>query len=457
MNYDFSDAAILLVDDNPEFLELMKRMGKGNGLNFSTCSSPLAAINQLSVGEWDVVVTDVSMPDLDGLDFFRVIRDRDPQIPVILITQYGSSELAVEVVKEGAYHFFEKPIKRDQELFWRTLKEAVLKARQERELSRLRQESTHVPRIHQRILGVSDNIRNVRNVVMEVAPFDIPLLITGETGTGKGLVARAVHDLSARSSRGFLAVNCTELPENLLESTLFGHTRGAYTGAVEKGVGFFEMAHGGTLFLDEMGDASSSLQTKLLRVLEEKTFHPVGSSRRHYSDFRLITATNQDLEKAIEKGSFRQDLYYRINMYRIQLQPLRERKEDIVVLARRFVEVFNEESGLKIKGLTSHALDLLCSHDWPGNVRELRNVVVRASVSCRHEMIRSEDVSRHLPTETEKEPRLGSLNLKEMERHVIHLALVKTGYNQSKAAKLLGVSRNTLIAKIKLYGLSEED
>jgi len=453
---DFSTSKILLVDDNEEFLNIMMQLGKSSGFTFTTCSSPLRAINLLSQEEWDVVITDITMPEMSGLELFRIVQDHDPRLPVIIITQYGSTEGAVEALKEGAYHYFEKPIRKDQELFWKTLREAAIKMWQERELERLRKERTLEKQAPAEILGISENIQEVKAAIREVAKYEIDLLITGETGTGKGLVARAIHDLSPRREGVFLTVNSAELPETLIESALFGYEKGAYTGAATKGQGYFEMVNGGTLFLDEIGDASPALQTKLLRVLEEKTYQRVGGSERFSSDFRLITATNMDLMKAIENGAFRRDLYHRINIYTIHLDPLRTRKEDISILARFFCRQLRMETGIEVVGITSQAEDLLYSYHWPGNVRELRNVVLRASVSCRGKKLRSQDIARHIPIGLDDADRSGSLQLKEMERRLIRLALVRTENNQTLAAKQLGVSRNTLISKIKAYGLEEE-
>ena len=434
----------------------MVQLGKLKGFTFTPCPSPLRAINLLSQEEWDTVITDITMPEMNGLELFRIVQDHDPRLPVIIITQYGSTERAVEALKEGAYHYFEKPVKKDQELFWKTLREAVIKMWQERELERLRKEKTVEKRAPEEILGISENIQQVKAAIREVAKYEIDLLITGETGTGKGLVARAIHDLCPRREGVFLTVNSVELPETLLESALFGHEKGAYTGAVTKGQGYFETVNGGTLFLDEIGDASPALQTKLLRVLEEKTYQRVGGSERLSSDFRLITATNRDLLKAIENGTFRRDLYHRINIYPIHLDPLRKRKEDISILARFFCRQLGMETGIEVEGITSQAEDLLYAYHWPGNIRELRNVVLRASVSCRGKMLRSQDLARHIPIGSDEAGRAGSLHLKEMERRLIRLALVRSENNQTLAAKLLGVSRNTLISKIKAYGLEEE-
>jgi len=446
---DYKDSRIVIVDDNEDFLELMVETALRKGFTLIPCATPQCALNLLAGEPCDAVITDLSMPQMDGLELFKAVQDLDPLLPVIVITQYGSTEKAVSALKLGAYHYFEKPVRANHALFWKTLEEALIKSRQRHELDRLRRERASGFQPNWEILGVSENIQSIRTAVLEVADFDIDVLITGETGTGKGVVARSLHRRSSRRNGPFLTVNCAELPGSLLESSLFGYEKGAYTGAVTKGTGYFELAHGGTLFLDEVGDASTAMQTKLLRVLEEKTYQRVGGNQRRPSDFRLITATNQDLRQALEMNRFRRDLFYRINTYRIHIAPLRERMEDVPVLARHFIETFNLDSRLRIEGLSARAEEMLQGYHWPGNIRELRNTIVRACVSCHEGLIRTIHLEKVLPPVKPSPTNDPSLNLKEMEARLIAAALKQTGNNQTQAAKLLGVSRNTLIAKLK--------
>jgi DNA-binding NtrC family response regulator len=444
---------ILLVDDNESFLELFVPLMELQGLDAIPVGSAQEALQFLEKKPVDVIVSDVQMPGMTGIELFARVQDRYPEVPFILMTAFGCTEQAVQAVKTGAFHYFEKPIEDNLDLFWTTVREALTKGEIQRELAALRKSSTLHGRGPTVIIGKSEGMKRVVQSIHEVAPLPVTVLISGDTGTGKELVARSIHELSDRSEKPFFAVNCGELASSLLESEMFGHEKGSFTGAINRRKGLFELAHQGTLFLDEISEASPGFQTKLLRVLETKTFMRVGGTTPVHSDFRILAATNRKLEDEIAGHRFRQDLYYRLNIYKIDIPPLRERKEDIPPLAEFYLKKFSQSFRRPISGFTVDALLALREYDWPGNVRELVNVIERAVITCKEGLIATKQLPFHAHAVECRE--ISDFNLKEMEKLFIGLALKRARNNRTKASELLGISRKTLIEKIRAYGWDE--
>jgi DNA-binding NtrC family response regulator len=391
------------------------------------------------------------MPEMTGTELFERAQDLYPDIPVILITAYGSTEEAIQAVKHGAFHYFEKPINEKLDLFWSTVREALGKREMLRQLTSLHKERSLRTQTRVSIIGQSEEVKAVIRSVEEVAGLSVTVLICGETGSGKELIARAIHNQSDRRDKPFFAVTCNEFAPGVLESELFGHEKGAFTGAIDRKMGIFDAAHKGTLFLDEISEAPLFFQSKLLRVVEAKTFTRVGGTAPIYSDFRLIAATNRNLETEIASGRFRQDLFYRLNVYTIEVPPLRDRREDIPLIAEFYLKRFSEAYRRPITSISTNAMLSMREYDWPGNVRELINVMERAVITCQNQII----TTTHLPFHTEEYERISDLNLKDGERFFIALALRRTQNNKTKAAELLGISRKTLSEKVKIYALDE--
>jgi len=446
-----SRPTILLVDDEEGFLEMFAPLFGMQGFEAIACDSAKAALTYLEREPVDVIVSDIQMPGMSGTELFARVQDLYPEIPVILMTAFGSTEQAVQAVKQGAFHYFEKPIANKLDLFWATVREALVKREMSREIDVYRREKSIVLKKPLAIIGQSEGIARVLKAVEDVANLPVTVLILGETGTGKELVARAIHEMSDRRCKPFFAVNSTEFAMGVLESELFGHEKGAFTGALGRRKGLFELADGGTLFWDEISEASHSLQCKLLRVLETKTFMRVGGTAPVYSDFRIVAATNRSLVADVASERFRKDLYYRLNVYVIDIPPLRERREDIPLLAEFYLKKFSEMFHRSVGSISGDALAVLKNYDWPGNVREMVNVLERAVITCRNSMI----TTRHLPFDLEGRDHapMADLNLRAMERHFVQLAMERTGNNKSKAAELLGISRKNLLERLKNYGL----
>ncbi|MEW6077657.1 MAG: sigma-54 dependent transcriptional regulator [Thermodesulfobacteriota bacterium] len=442
---------ILLVDDNQTFVELFLCLPEAEAYDLFPFTSARAALDFFKKGSVDLVISDVQMPDMDGNELLAAIQDINPDIPFILMTAYGSTEKAVTAIRHGAYHYFQKPLDDQWDLFWATVREALEKRRRLKEIESLRTEKTLKVSAARSMIDRTPGMQQVLQAVNEVAGLPVTVLIYGETGTGKELVARAIHELSDRKARGFFAVNCNEFSPGVLESELFGHEKGAFTGAVGFKKGLFEIADKGTLFLDEISNASSALQSKLLRVLETHDFTRVGGNVTLSSDFRVLAATNIRLEELVGKGEFRQDLLYRLNVYTIEIPPLRKRKSDIPLLAEFYMERFRKAYNRPVRRISEQALAALGVYDWPGNVRELVNVIERAVITCRESMI----TTAHLPLINREMFHSSSLDLKEMEKYLIGLALKKERYNKTRAAAHLGISRKTLIEKVKKYEIED--
>ena len=402
---------------------------------------------------FDLIVSDVQMPEMTGNELFFRVQDRHPDIPVIMITAFGSTEAAIQAVKQGAFHYFEKPLFDKLDLFWTTLREALAKRRMLKELDQLNRERALQPRGPISIIGDSAAIQKIRDQIAEVAELPVTVLVSGETGTGKELVAQAIHELSERRDKPYFEINCARFAPGVLESELFGHEKGAFTGAVARRKGYLELADQGTILLDEVGEASFPFQAKLLRVLETKSFMRVGGTAKITSDFRIIAATNRSLEERAAAGRFRKDLLYRLNLYTIDIPPLRSRKEDIRLIADFYLKKLSQTYRRPITEISGGAMLALMNYDWPGNVRELVNVIERAVITCRGEVI----TTGHLPFTLDQTgfSEIPDLNLKDAERCFIALALKRTQNNKTRAAELLGMNRKTLLEKMRTYRFEE--
>jgi two-component system response regulator HydG len=450
-------ARVLLAEDNEALRRGMVLALGEAGHRVDEAADGRRAVELLgdaSVEPYDVVLTDLRLPGADGLAVLRAARARDPRTAVIVMTAFGTVEVAVDAMRLGAFDFVQKPVGLDQ-LEIRVAR-AVEHARLLGEVRHLRAEraARYAP---ENLVGSSAGVRAAVDLAERAAPSRSTVLVTGETGTGKELVAGLIHALSPRAEKPFVQVNCAALPDTLLESELFGHERGAFTGADRMRIGRFEQADGGTLFLDEVGDMSATTQAKLLRVLQDQEFHRLGGTRVLRTDVRIVAATNQDLETAIAEGRFREDLYFRLAVIGIPLPPLRERGDDVVLLAEHLLRTFSRELGRPRRGFTRAALVRLKEHDWPGNVRELRNAVERATLMAEGEWIEAEDLVLTPLPEAGRGPRdlgLSGFRLADVEREVVMAALRRSGFVQKQAAELLGVSRRKLNYMIRKMGIT---
>ena len=451
-------ARLLVVEDNDTLRRGIARAladGFGTVDEEQSGDAALARLADPTQLPYDVVVTDLRLPGASGLDVLGAARQRDERTAVILMTAYGTIDTAVEAMKRGAFDFVQKPFELEQ------LEVRVARALEHgslvREVARLRAEraARFAP---ENIVGRSPALEAALALARKVAPTRSTVLVTGETGTGKELVAGLIHGLSPRADGPFVKVNCAALPETLLESELFGHERGAFTGADRTRIGRFEQAHGGTLFLDEIGDMAPATQAKLLRVLQDREFMRLGGTRPLRADVRIVAATNQDLESEIRAGRFREDLFFRLNVIRIHMPPLRERPDDVELVARHLVAQFARELGRPLRGLSPAALERLRAHSWPGNVRELRNVLERAVLLADGERIDAEDIDLpELPAPgggLRFEIPAGGLSLATVERELVLAALRKANFVQKEAAALLGVSRRKLNYMVQRMGIT---
>ncbi len=449
---------ILIVDDEVRLAELLSASITDRGYQTIVCSSAEAALEAFDPVTVDLVISDLRMPGLDGRKLLNEIRARAPDTPVVLITAYTSMRDAVEMVKEGAFDYISKPFEMDDILA--TLERALRLGDAMRENARLRSEIEGRHGFEQ-LVGTSPAFRRVIEQVGEVCASKATVLLTGESGTGKEVVARAIHFNSPRKAKPFVAVNCAAIPEGLIESELFGHIKGAFTGAVATRRGRFADADQGTIFLDEIGDMPATIQAKILRVLQERSYEPVGSGRSEKTDTRVIAATNHDLRRAAEDNRFREDLFYRLNVFPIALPALRERKEDIAALAQHFLKTSTETIGKRVVGVTPAALAAMTNYHWPGNVRELQNCIERAVIVSRSSTIDVPDLPRDLfdqVTKPGKTARVRPDNLDEelarLEKTFILDALRETNGVQSKAARLLGINERSLWHRVKKLGIA---
>jgi two-component system response regulator AtoC len=446
---------VLVVDDERKMRRVLQMLLEKMEIASVAAESGEEALDYLTRERVDLVLSDLRLPGMSGIDLLARVRESDPDVPFIVLTAYGTVETAVEAMKRGAFDYVLKPF--DVEALELVVRKALEMQRYRAENRFLREQANAIPSFES-LIGSSPAIEAVYDLIRRVAPARSAVLITGETGTGKELVARAVHKLGTRSDALFVPINCAAIPAELLESELFGHTRGAFTGAQDSRMGKFESADGGTLFLDEIGDMPIALQAKLLRVLEDGVIERIGSNKRIPVDVRVVSSTNRDLEARIAAGDFRGDLYYRLNVLHISLPPLRERREDIRALAAAFLSRFAAELGKHPATLTAEALRLLEQHDWPGNVRELQNLMERAVVLSDGPEIGAGAFpglrqAPDDPTAPAHEDLALEPAIEEFERKIVLRALAATNDNKAGAARLLGVSERTLWYKLKRYRL----
>ncbi len=448
---------ILVVDDEAVIAKALVKHLSREGYEVDSASDGPEAIEKHKEKTFDLMLTDLKLPSFSGIDLIRESKTINPDLSCIVMTGYGSITTAVEAMKNGAFHYVTKPFELDDvsQLIATALEHVRLQ-----EQNRILQRQIKTRYGFENIIGTSDEIKEVLRLVNQVADTDSTVLILGESGTGKELVAKAIHYNSRRSIKSMVPVNCGAIPENLLESELFGHMKGSFTGAINSKIGRFEMANGGTIFLDEIGDMSLRLQVKILRVLQEKKFEPVGSTKTTEVDVRIIAATNQDLEKLAEKGQFREDLFYRLNVIPITIPPLRHRICDIPLLVEHFLKIFSESNKLPPPRLDDDMLETLMKYKWPGNVRELENTIERLTVLKPGKTITLDDLpEKFLEVNTVMMRHSAfpipddGISLKnvvdDFENTLILKALDKTGWNKNKAANLLKLNRTTLVEKIK--------
>jgi len=451
---------ILVVDDDRTMCELIEVDMQRRGFQVSWYTSAEEALQILKDEEFDVVLTDIEMPGMNGIDFCdRVVSNR-PDVPVIVITAFGSMETAIRAIRAGAYDFISKPVEMD--ILALTLERAV-KHRNLQEKVKTLSEALERTEKFDELLGSSIPMQNLYDQVSRIADSEATVLITGESGTGKELVARVLHKQSRRRGGPFVAINCAALPGTLMESELFGHTRGAFTDARSTRKGLILQAEGGTLLLDEIGDFPMTLQPKLLRALEERSLRPIGGDSEIPFDVRIISTTNRDLESAVEEGRFREDLFFRINVIQIELTPLRARGMDVLLLAQHFTEEFASRTDKHITGMSEPVAEKLLEYSWPGNVRELRNVIERAVALTRYEKLAVEDLPEKIRAYQSTHMIIGGndpselVSLEEIERRYIFHVLQSVGGNKTLAARVLGFDRKTLYRKLQLYGVVTDD
>lgn len=467
---------VLVADDDNAQRFMLEELMKREGYDVVSARDGVEAVAKVREEDFDLAILDIKMPRMDGIQALREIHSIRPHLIVVMVTAYGTTETALQAVKEGAYDYFTKPYNVDELRL--VVRRAIEKQRLRQQIFALETQLREKVALD-RIVGQSPQMQQVFDLIRKVVSNDVTVLITGESGTGKELVAQAIHFHSARRDFPFLGINCAAIPESLLESELFGHERGAFTGAVSTRKGLFETAQGGTVFLDEIGDMSLPLQSKLLRVLQEKKIMRVGGTTPIPVDVRIIAATNQNLAERVRKKEFREDLYFRLNVIPIHLPPLRERKGDIPLLVHHFIGIYNPRLNRDIHGVTPGAMELLENYPWPGNVRELENVVQRAMILATGNTITEEDLplnvrsgpiafpaqAGQLPDDTERILEDFSIPLQEkvnllteqLEKKVILAALQRTNFKRQEAADLLGISRKSLHNKMVKYRLFEPD
>ncbi len=447
-------ARVLLIDDETNMRHLLSIMLGKAGYDIEEAENGVDALKKLASSRFDFVLCDIRMPKMDGMTFLKQARDLHPETTYIMMSAYGTTDSAIEAMKEGAYDYISKPFKTDEVLI--ALKKAEERGRLRQENIRLKSRISEIEKKYSfgNIVARSEAMAGVFSLVSKVAGHKTTVLVTGESGTGKELIAKAIHANSERADGPIVTINCGGIPENLLESELFGYKRGAFTDAVKDKPGYFEEADGGTIFLDEIGELPLSLQVKMLRVLQEEEITPLGGVGSLKIDVRIIAATSKDLSKEVQEGNFREDLFYRINVMAIHMPPLRERRGDIPLLVGYFIDQFNKKLNKNIEALSSEAMPILMEYSWPGNVRELENVIERAVLLAKGRWITPDELIQ------QSSPDLGpaeALSLKKavkrLEREFIAKALKLTGGNRTRAAKILEVSRPMRIGKSKEYGI----
>jgi DNA-binding NtrC family response regulator len=448
--------AVLIVEDEAKMRRLLELNLGEDGFTTLSAGDAETGLKLLRENSVDLVVTDLKLPGMDGLEFLQTVKRQNAALPVVVMTAFGSVETAVEAMKAGASDFVLKPF---------SLTEMRIKVHKELDVRNLREENRSLREAlgkryaHPNVVARSPKMQEVLAMVERVAPTNSTVLLGGESGVGKDLIARAIHEKSRRASGPFLKINSTAIPENLLESELFGYEKGAFTGAAASKPGKFELADKGTLFLDEIGDVPPATQVKLLRVLQEREFERLGGTRTIKVDVRLIAATNRDLRAALEEGTFREDLYYRLNVVPIDIAPLRERKEDIPELVNLFVSRFSEDSRKPVEGITPEAMQILVNYHWPGNVRELQNVIERGCALAKGSVLEAADI--HLDSRPAKTANGAGflpegMTLEQWEDELVQEALRRANGNKSQAARLLGLSRNALRYRLSKIGIADE-
>jgi len=438
---------ILVVDDDSGTRKALRRILVKNGFEVKTAESGKAALDILGKNQFSLVLTDLLMEPVDGFEVLSKTKKLDPDTEVIIMTGYGSISSAVEAIKKQAFHYIEKPLRSEEvrHLISQALEKRCLRL----EVQNLKKQ---IQSGFEKIIGKSPKLLEIKRLIRQIATSDSNVLITGESGTGKELVAHAIHNLSRRSAKKFLPINCASFTDELLANELFGHEKDAYTGATSSRAGLLESADGGTIFFDEVGDMSMAMQSKLLRVIQERKLIRVGGFKPIGIDIRIVAATNKDLKKAMKAGSFREDLFYRLNVIPIHIPSLSERKEDILLLAQYFLDRFNTKSKRKISGFSKEAAEILKSYDYPGNVRELENIVERSVSLAKAELIDADDLPddlREIELFTVKREKPYLKSIQEIENEYIEWVLEQCNHNKSQAAKILKIDRASLYRKLK--------
>jgi two-component system response regulator HydG len=446
--------SVLVVDDESGILDTLRILLRNEGFEVTTAQGGKAGLEQIRTGVHDLILSDVRMPQVTGLDILNAAREQDPMTPVILMTAQASLQSAIQAVNSGAFYYIQKPFSNDELV---AILRRACEFRQVRvENKQLKQEIRRRDKTAvARPIGKSKRFLEVLKLAEHVSPTESTVLIQGESGTGKEVIARYIHNLSNRADGPFLSINCGALPENLLESELFGHVKGSFTGAVRDKQGLFAAARGGSFFLDEVGEMPASLQVKLLRVLQEREAIPVGATEPIPVDVRIIAATNRDLEEEIRRGNFRSDLFYRLNVIALNLPPLRERRDDLLLLLEAFLQTLGQETGTEAKALSSEAMDAVMVYEWPGNVRELENALEHAVVLSRGSLIEAGALPERI-TRRRKEPLVTERSyrnptLEVIERAYIMWVLQAEGGNKTRAAEVLGIDPSTLYRKLSRY------
>ena len=443
------EIGILIVDDEASVRDSLYQWFTSDGYRVDTADEATSALKKLQENPWDIILLDIKMPGMDGIELQNRIKQIDKNIVTIIITAYASVDTAIQALKDGAFDYVTKPI--DPDDLSKLIRNAVEKRRLLTENIQLRQQIEELM-LPDEVVGESPAMKKVMEMVNSVAKTDSTVMILGESGTGKELIARAIHSRSLRRYFPIITINCGAYPEGLLESELFGHEKGAFTGAIYRRKGKLEMADKGTLFLDEIGNISEKMQMDLLRVIETKKFTRLGGDKTVDADFRVISATNKDLEKSIKEGSFREDLYYRLNVFSIVLPPLRERRTDIPLLARYLLSKYASSMNKQVDDFSPEAGEMLRQYDWPGNVREMRNVIERAMVVVKGTQIQAADLSFPFPSPP---PPAGGESLEDVEKEQIVKILNQTKGNIAQAADILKVSRLTIYNKMEKYHLKD--
>ncbi|MFH1679251.1 MAG: sigma-54 dependent transcriptional regulator [Candidatus Eisenbacteria bacterium] len=449
MSGEAPKASVLVIDDEAEIRQSFQRLLAREGYEVQTASDGKEAMARVRKTRFRVALCDLRLPDIDGLDLLKMLKIASPETEVLMITGYGTIDDAVRAMKDGAYDFIQKPVKKP--LILKSIEKAIERQALATENRELRERLESIEKIP-RPIGVSLAMKKVIEVAEQVAPSSASVLIEGESGTGKEVIANIVHYASNRKDFPFIKVNCAAIPETLLEAEIFGHEKGAFTGAIAQRKGRFELADGGTLFLDEISETSPATQVKLLRVLQEGQFERVGGTETIRVDVRLLAATNANLEEAIREKRFRKDLYYRLNVVTIHIPPLRDRPEDIPLLAEHFIQVYNLRNGKSIEGLSKDALERFMRYSWPGNVRELENVIERAVVLGKGRLIQTDDLPPALHERRGSEHMIRipfGMTMHEAEHKIIRETLRRTQGNKELAARLLGIASRTIYRKLE--------